>query len=60
MSVIGETILIIVFSIFVLIFIVAIMKMFVQSILEKELGEFLFSSLAIIFVVGVVLFVLGI
>lgn len=57
---IGETILIIVFSIFVLIFIVAIMKMFVQSILEKELGEFLFSSLAIIFVVGVVLFVLGI
>lgn len=57
---IGETILIIVFSIFVLIFIVAIMNMFVQSILEKELGEFLFSSLAIIFVVGVVLFVLGI
>lgn len=57
---IGETILIIVFSIFVLTFIVAIMRMFVQSILEKELGEFLFSSLVILFVVGVVLFVLGI
>lgn len=57
---IGETILIIVFSIFVLIFIVAIMKMFVQSILEKELGEFLFSILAITFVVGIVLVLLGI
>ncbi|MDN6612528.1 MAG: hypothetical protein L0L09_13375 [Staphylococcus equorum] len=57
---IGETILIIVFSIVVLIFVVAIMKMFVQSILEKELGEFLFSGLAIISVIGIVLVLLGI
>ena len=57
---IGETILTIVFSIVVLIFVVAIMKIFVQSILEKELGEFLISSLAIVFVVGVVLVLLGI
>ena len=57
---IGETILTIVFSIVVLIFVVAIMKIFVQSILEKELGEFLISGLAIIFVVGVVLALLGI
>lgn len=57
---IGETILTIVFSIVVLIFVVAIMKIFVQSILEKELGEFLISGLAIIFVVGVVLVLLGI
>lgn len=52
---IGETILTIVFSIVVLIFVVAIMKMFVQSILEKDLGEFLFSGLAIISVVVVLL-----
>lgn len=57
---IGETILTIVFSIVVLIFVVAIMKIFVQSILEKELGEFLISGLAIIFVVGIVLVLLGI
>ena len=57
---IGETILTIVFSILGLIVVVAIINMFVQSILEKELGEFLFSSLAIIFVVGIVLFLLGI
>ena len=57
---IGETILTIVFSIVVLIFVVVIMKIFVQSILEKELGEFLISGLAIIFVVGVVLVLLGI
>ena len=57
---IGETILTIVFSIVVLIFVVAIMKMFVQSILEKELGEFLFSGLAIISVVGIALVLLGI
>lgn len=57
---IGATILTIVFSIFGLIFFVAIMNMFVQSILEKELGEFLFSSLAIISVVGIVLVLLGI
>ncbi|WP_373442547.1 hypothetical protein [Staphylococcus equorum] len=57
---IGETILIIGFSIVVLIFVVAIMKMFVQSILEKELVEFLFSSLAMISVVGIVLILLGI
>ena len=57
---IGETILTIVFPIVVLIFVVAIMKIFVQSILEKELGEFLISGLAIIFVVGVVLVLLGI
>ena len=57
---IGETILTIVFSIVVLIFVVAIMKIFIQSILEKELGEFLISGLAIIFVVGVVLVLLGI
>ena len=57
---IGETILTIVFSIVVLIFVVAIMKIFVQSILEKELGEFLISSLAIVFIVGIVLVLLGI
>ena len=57
---IGETILTIVFSIVILIFVVAIMKIFVQSILEKELGEFLISGLAIIFVVGIVLVLLGI
>lgn len=57
---IGETILTIVFSIIGLIFVVATMKMFVQSILEKELGEFLISGLAIIFVVGIVLVLLGI
>ncbi|MDG0825076.1 hypothetical protein M4K87_06355 [Staphylococcus equorum] len=57
---IGETILTIVFSIFGLIVVVAIMNVFVQSILEKDLGEFLFSSLAIIFVVGIVLVLLGI
>lgn len=57
---IGETILTIVFSIVVLIFVVAIMKIFVQSILEKELGEFLISGLAIISVVGIVLVLLGI
>lgn len=57
---IGETILTIVFSIIGLIFFVAIMNMFVQSILEKELGEFLFSGLAIISVVGIVLVLLGI
>lgn len=57
---IGETILTIVSSIFGLIVVVAIMNMFVQSILEKDLGEFLFSSLAIIFVVGIVLVLLGI
>ena len=57
---IGETILTIVFSIVILIFVVAIMKIFVQSILEKELGEFLISGLAIIFVVGIVLVLLEI
>lgn len=57
---IGETILTIVLSIVVLIFVVAIMKMFVQSILEKDLGEFLFSSLGIISVVGIVLVLLRI
>ena len=57
---IGETILTIVFSIVVLILVVAIMKIFVQSILEKELGEFLISSLAIVFIVGIVLVLLGI
>lgn len=57
---IGETILKIGFSIVVLIFVVAIMKMFVQSILEKELVEFLFSGLLIISVVGIVLTLLGI
>lgn len=57
---IGETILTIVFSIIGLIFVVATMKMFVKSILEKDLGEFLFSSLAIVFVVGVLLVLLGI
>ena len=57
---IGETILTIVFSIVVLIFVVAIMKIFVQSILEKELGEFLISGLAIMSVVGVVLLLFGI
>lgn len=57
---IGGTILTIVFSIVVLIFVIAIMKIFVQSILEKELGEFLISGLAIVFVVGFVLALLGI
>ena len=57
---IGETILTIVFYIVVLIFVVAIMKIFVQSILEKELGEFLISGLAIMSVVGVVLLLFGI
>ena len=57
---IGETILTIVFSIVILIFVVAIMKIFVQSILEKELGEFLISGLAIMSVVGVVLLLFGI
>lgn len=57
---IGETILTIVFSIVGLIVVITIMNMFVQSILEKDLGEFLFSSLAIIFVVGIVLVLLGI
>lgn len=57
---IGETILTIVLSIVVLIFVVAIMKMFVQSILKKELVDFLFSGLAIISVVGIALVLLGI
>lgn len=57
---IGETILTIVLFILGLIVVVAIMKMFLQSILEKELVEFLFSSLAIMSVVGAVLVLLGI
>lgn len=57
---IGETILTIVLIFVVLIFVVVIMKMFVQSILEKELVGFLFSGLAIMSVVGVVLVLLGI
>ena len=57
---VGETILTIVFSIFGLLIVVAIMRMFVKSFLEKDLGEFLFSSLAIMFVVGFVLVLLGI
>lgn len=56
----GETILIIVFSILGLIFVGAIMKMIVHSILEKDLGEFSISSLGIMFVVGFVLALLGI
>ena len=60
MKVIGATILTIVLFIIGLIFFVAIMNMFIQSISEKDLGEFLFSSLAIISVVGAVLALLGI
>lgn len=60
MSVIGTTILTIVFSIVGLIFFVAIMNMLIQSISEKDLGEFLFSSLAVVAVVGFVLTLLGI
>lgn len=60
MSVIGTTILTIVFSIVGLIFFVAIMNMLIQSISEKDLGGFLFSSLAVISVVGFVLSLLGI
>lgn len=60
MVVIDETILIIVFSILGLIFVGAIMKMIVHSILEKDLGEFLFSSLGLMFAVGFVLALLGI
>lgn len=57
---IGETILTIVFSIGGLFVVITIMNMFVQSILEKDLGEFLFSSLAIMFVAGFILMLLGI
>lgn len=57
---IGETILSIVFSVVGLIVIISIINMFVKSILEKDLGEFLFSSIAIIFIVGVLLVLLGI
>lgn len=57
---IGETILTIVFFIIFLIFVVAIMRMFVNSILEKDLEEFLFSSIAITSIVGVILVLLGI
>lgn len=57
---IGTTILTIVFSIVGLIFFVAIMNMLIQSISEKDLGEFLFSSLAVVAVVGFVLTLLGI
>ena len=57
---IGETILTIVLSIVGLIVVISIIRMFIQGILEKELGEFLFSSLAIMFVVGFVLALLGI
>lgn len=57
--VIGATILTIVFFIIGLIFFVAIMNMFIQSISKKDLGEFLFSGAAIISVVGIVLALLG-
>ena len=57
---IGETILTIVLSIVGLIVFISTIRMFIQGILEKDLGEFLFSSLAIMFVVGFVLALLGI
>ena len=57
---IGETILTIVLSIVGLIFVISIIRMFIQGILEKDLGEFLLSSLAIMFVVGFVLALLRI
>lgn len=60
MVVIGETILTIVLSIVGLIVVISIIRMFIQGILKKDLGEFLFSSLAIMFVVGFVLALLGI
>lgn len=59
-SMIGETILTIVLSIVGLIVVISIIRMFIQGILEKDLGEFLFSSLAIMFVVGFVLALLGV
>lgn len=57
---IGETILTIVLSIVGLIVVISIIRMFIQGILKKELGEFLFSSLGIISAVGIVLVLLGI
>lgn len=57
---IGETILIIVLSIIGLIVVISIIRMFIQGILEKDLGEFLFSSLVIMSVIGFVLALLGI
>jgi len=57
---IGAIILTILFSICGLFIFIGILTRFVESILEKDLEDFLLSSIAIIFVIGVALVLLGI